>query len=124
MPSQRTIEVGQADVLVILIGGQNELKVSIPTAPPSTIHVVTSVNTHHVVQIDLVDCIILCICQVQLVGHLVGQIQGFFLSLFITHCVGCDGHRHQNCHKHHLLHNQFSYSLELDNLFLVFTYMT
>ena len=77
MPSQRTIEVGQADVLVILIGGQNKLEVSIATAPPSTVHVVASVNTHHVVQINLVDSIILCICQVQLVGHLVGQIQGF-----------------------------------------------
>ncbi len=49
MPSQRTIEVGQADVLVVLVGGQDILKVSIATAPPSTVHVVTSVDTHHVV---------------------------------------------------------------------------
>ena len=46
MPSQRTIEVGQADVLVILVSSQNKLEVSIPTAPPSTVHVVASVQAH------------------------------------------------------------------------------
>ena len=63
MPCERTIEVGQADVLVVLIGGQDILKVSIAALPPYTVHVVASVDTHHVVQVNLIDCIILGICQ-------------------------------------------------------------
>ena len=124
MPCQRTIEVGQADILVILVSSQNKLKVSIATAPPNTVHVVASVNTHQVVEIDFIDCLILCCREVQLVSHLVRKEQSLILGCIIAHCVGSDGHHHQDCHKHHLLHNQFSYSLELDNLFLVFTYMT
>ena len=124
MPCERTIEVRQADVLVVLIGGQDILKVRIAALPPNTVHVVASVDTHHVVQIDLIDCIILGICQGKLPSHLVGEIQGFFLSLHIAHSVGSDSHYHQHCQNHNLLHNQFSYLLELDNLFLVFTTMT
>ena len=66
LPCERTIEVGKSHILVVLIGGQDILEVCVTAVPPATKNVIPSVNTHQVVQVDLIDCIILGIRQVQL----------------------------------------------------------
>ena len=46
MPSHRTIEMCQSDVLVVLLGVQHIAEVSIAAVPPDAKHVGVSVQTH------------------------------------------------------------------------------
>ena len=49
LPCQGAVEVRETDVLVVLVSSQDILEVSIPTAPPSTVHVIATVHTQEVV---------------------------------------------------------------------------
>ena len=69
LPSHGAIEVVQSYILVILPGSQHEAEVCVTTIPPDAKHVAMSVHAHQVVQIDLVDCLILCSGEVQLVSQ-------------------------------------------------------
>ena len=73
LPSHGAIEVVQCYILVILPRSQHEAEVCVTTIPPDAKHVAMTVQAHQVVEVDLVDCLILCSCEVQLVGHLVRE---------------------------------------------------
>ena len=60
MPSYRTIEVRQAHVLFELPAVQNEAEVCVAAIPPDAEDITVSVQAHQVVEVDLVDCLILC----------------------------------------------------------------
>ena len=79
MPSYRTIEVSQAHVLIELPAVQHKAEVCITTIPPDAEDITVSVQAHQVVKVDLVDCLILCSGEVQLVSHLVAQEQCLML---------------------------------------------
>ena len=106
VPVQRTIEIGCCDEGIPLPVEQDIAQVEIAALPVGSVHIVTAGDTHQVVEIDLIGCLVLLVSEIQLISHLVGQEQGFFASLLIAHCVcrdGCCQHHHQ-CEKH-LLHN-------------------
>ena len=75
LPSHGAIEVGQSHVLVVLPRSQHEAQVCVTTIPPDAKHVAMTVQAHQVVEVDLVDCLILCSCEIQLVSHLVREEQ-------------------------------------------------
>ena len=88
MPSHRTIEVGECHILVELPGVQHEAEVCIAAIPPDAEDISVSVQTHQVVEIDLIDCLILCSGKVELVSHLVREEEGIVLCCIIAHsCV-------------------------------------
>ena len=60
VPSYRAIEVGECHILVELPAGQDIAEVGVTTVPPSAEDIGVSVQAHQVVEIDLIDCLILC----------------------------------------------------------------
>ena len=77
LPSHRAIEVGECHILVELPAVQHEAEVSITAIPPDAEDITVSVQAHQVVEIDLIDCLILCSGEVELVSHLVREEEGF-----------------------------------------------
>ena len=96
VPVQRTIEIGCCYEGIPLPVVQDIAQVEITALPVGSVHIVTAGDTHQVVEIDLIGCLVLLVSQIQLVGHLVGQEQGLVASLLIAHCVCRDG-----CCQHH-----------------------
>ena len=88
LPSHRAIEVGECHILVELPVVQHEAEVSITAIPPDAEYITVSVQAHQVVEIDLIDSLILCSGEVELVSHLVREEEGFVLCCIIAHCVG------------------------------------
>ena len=60
-------------------------QVEVTTLPVGTIHIVYAGDTHEVVEVDFVRCLVLGISQVELVGHLVGEEQGLVAGLLVAH---------------------------------------
>ena len=69
LPSHRTIEVGECHILVVLPAVQDIVEVSVTTVPPSSENISVSVQAHQVVEIDLIDCLVLCSGEVELVSQ-------------------------------------------------------
>ncbi len=67
LPCHGTIEVGAAHIPIILPGVQDKPQVSITTVPPDAERVVVTIDAQQVVQINLIDCFILCCREVQLI---------------------------------------------------------
>ena len=88
LPCYRTIEVGESHILVILPAVQDIAKVSVTAIPPDAEDITVSVQAHQVVEIDLIDCLILCSGEVELVSHLIREEEGLVLCCIIAHCVG------------------------------------
>ena len=40
------------------------------------------------VEVNLVGVVVLLLVEVELVGHLVGEVEGFAACVFVTHCIG------------------------------------
>ena len=64
----RTIEVGESHILIELPAGQNITEVCVTAVPPDAEDITVSVQAHQVVEIDLIDCLILCSGEVELVS--------------------------------------------------------
>ena len=68
LPCHRTIEVGECHILVVLPAIQHKAEVSVTAIPPDAEDITVSVQAHQVVEIDLIDCLILCSGEVELVS--------------------------------------------------------
>ena len=66
LPSHRAIEVGESRILVVLPAVQDIAEVSITAIPPDAEDITVSVQAHQVVEVDLIDCLILCSGEVEL----------------------------------------------------------
>lgn len=64
------------------------------------------VNTQQVVEVYFVCIVILLVVEVQLIGHLVGQVVSLLASRFVIHSRGT----HPGCHCHHHCHHVTSHS--------------
>ena len=88
LPCYRTIEVGESHILVELPTVQDIAEVCVAAIPPDAEDISVSVQAHQVVEVDLIDCLILCSGEVELVSHLVREEEGFVLCCIIAHsCV-------------------------------------
>ena len=90
LPCYRTIEVGESHILVILPAVQDIAEISVTAVPPDAEDITISIQAHQVVEIDLIDSLILCSGEVELVSHLVREEEGFVLCCVIAHCVGSE----------------------------------
>ena len=73
LPCHRAIEVGECHILVVLPAIQHKAEICVTTIPPDAEDITVSVQAHQVVEVDLVDCLILCSGEVELVSHLVRE---------------------------------------------------
>ena len=110
LPVQRAVEVAGCNVGIPLPVEEYIAQIEVTALPVDAKHIVATCNPHQVVEVNLISCLVLCIRQVQLVSHLVGQEQGLVASLLVAHCTCCHrgGQHHHQCEKH-LLHNLISY---------------
>jgi len=70
-PGERTVEMHAGHVAVVLPGAEHIAQVAVAHLPPESEHVGAGIYIEQVVEVDLIHCLILCICQAELVGHLV-----------------------------------------------------
>ncbi len=84
-PVEGAVEVGGCDIGIPLPIIEDVAQVEVTTLPEGTVHIVYAGDTHEVVEVDFVCCLILGIGQVELVGHLVGEEQGFVAGLLVAH---------------------------------------
>jgi len=70
-PGERTVEMHAGHVAVVLPGAENIAQVAVAHLPPESEHVGAGIYIEQVVEVDLIHCLILCICQAELVSHLV-----------------------------------------------------
>ena len=85
-PRKRAEEVGCGHIAVVLPAGEHEAQVGITTLPVDAEEVGTVVHAEQVVEIDLIDILVLCAAEVELVGHLVGEEESLVASLVVSHC--------------------------------------
>ena len=105
IPVERTKKIGGRPVETQLPVEQDIGHVRIATLPPHGIDIIDTGHSHQIIEVDFIDRLILLVRQVEFVGHLVGQEQGFVAGLFVTHRVSC-GCECQQAHQgyHHLFH--------------------
>ena len=63
-------------------------EVFVAVAPVDAFDFVGGVDAEEVVEVDLVGVVVLLLVEVELVGHLVGEVEGFATCVFVTHCIG------------------------------------
>jgi len=96
-PVKRTIEIGGFNKSTILPIEQDITEVEITTLPVGAIEVGLRVDTHQIVEVDLIGCLVLFLGQVELIRHLVGKEECLLASLFVTHGVCLDCESEQCC---------------------------
>jgi hypothetical protein len=108
-PGYRAIEVFDVQIFVILPGTQHVAEVVVATVPAGAIEVVGAVQTHDVVEVNLIDCLILVVGQFQFVSHFVAQKEGIVLCFFVAHGFGRNGHYHHHCQHQKVFHFHIIY---------------
>ena len=86
-PGDRGEEILEASKLLVLPGGEHVLQVSVATVPPYATDIGTGVDHEQVVEVDLVDGIVLRVCQVQFVSHLVAEEECLVPSIIIARII-------------------------------------
>ena len=107
LPVEGTVEVGSCHKGVPLPRIEDIAQVEVAALPVDAKDVVDAGHSHQVVEVNLVGGLVLCISQIQLVSHLIGQEQRLVTGLLVAHCTcrhSCGQHHHQ-CEKY-LLHNR------------------
>ena len=96
-PVERTVEVRGTAVSAILPVEQDVAQVEVALPPVDTVEVVVVVNTHEVVEIDLIGCFILLVGEVKLIGHLIREEKRLIARLAVTHGRSAQRDREQEC---------------------------
>ena len=99
VPSAGTPYDGAQEVVgsheeVVLPVVQDVTQIVQPVVIIAAIDVGRGVQSQEVVKVDLVCVVVLLVVQVQLIRHLVRQVESLGPGAFKTHCIGCD----EGCH--------------------------
>jgi len=107
IPYQRTIEIGGCTEKVPLPAVEYVANVLVAALPVQAQHIVIVGDTHQVVEVDLIGCLILQVSKIELVGHLVGEEKSLVASLLVGHgaCRHCHGQKGEQG-DNHLFHNR------------------
>ena len=107
LPIEWTIEIGSGTEGIPLPLIKDIAEIKVTAIPVGAKHVVLTGHRHQVVEIDFISCLVLCISEIELVGHLVGQEKCFSAGLFVWHsvCRYCYC-QYGNQGKQHLFHNR------------------
>ena len=95
-PQNRTQEVVGCRQKAVLPVVQNAAKVVQTIGIVAAIKVGRRINPQEIVEVDLVCVIILLVVEVELIRHLVRQVESLCLSTLETHCADT----HPGCHHH------------------------
>ena len=71
VPSQWAVEICSLNICTILPIIEYIAQICISMCPVCPVEVIYCVDTHEVIQINLVCCFVLCFSQIQLVSHLI-----------------------------------------------------
>ena len=85
--TDRFVEVGGSQVMPVLPAGEYPLELALSTVPENSENVRSAHQTYEVIVIDLINCIILCIGEIELISHLIGEEQGLCLCSCVAHCI-------------------------------------
>ena len=86
---------------------QDSSQVCIPIGQEVAVEVIVRVEPHQIVEVDLVSILILFVVEIQLVGHLVGQVQSLLSGLFVSHSIDVQ----QSCKHRNKSENVTSHNL-------------
>ena len=105
-PNDRTKEVVGCHQQAVLPVVQDAAEVVQAIAVVAAVEVGRRIDTQEVVEVDLVGVVILLVVEIELVGHLVRQVESLCLCTFKTHCVGAV----EGCHHKHQGENKLFHS--------------
>jgi hypothetical protein len=90
-----------------------------PGAPAGLLVFSMRIQTHQIVEVNLIDSLILFLGEAQFVSHLVAQEECIISFYLVANSISRDGHNHHHCQKHNLLLNQpISFNDESASYFL------
>ena len=87
VPVERAIEIGGSQIGFILPVKKDITQVEVTLCPICSIEVCLRVDTHQIVEVDLVCGLVLLLGEVEFIGHLVSEEQGLLAGLLVTHCA-------------------------------------
>ena len=93
-PDNRTQEIIGSEEQTVLPVIQDATQVVDSVVIINTIEIGRRPDTEEVIEVDLIGIIILLAVEIELIGHLVGQVESLCLCTFETHCLGT----HPGCH--------------------------
>ena len=93
-PSYRAEEIIGCHQEIVLPVVQDAAEVVETIRVVVAIEIGGSVDTKEVVEVDLIGVVILLVVEVELIGHLIGQVESLCLCTLETHCAGT----HPGCH--------------------------
>ena len=105
-PGDWAVEVAAVQEQAVLCGSENPHEAAVADAPACSVEVGTGIESHQVVEVDLVDRFILSVVESQFVGHFVGEEECLVVCLVVCHRIDRDGYRHQHGHHHDLFHRR------------------
>ena len=116
-PHDRTQEVIGNHQEVVLPVVQDAAEVVQSVAVIAAVEIRRRINTKEVIEVDFVGIVVLLLVEVQLVCHLVRQVESLCLCAVETHCIGTHpGCHHKNCGENKLFHSRIFLCL-FDNAF-------
>ncbi len=83
----RFVEVSVGQICSVLSAGEYPFELALTTVPEYSENVRSTYQAYEVVVIDLIHCIILSVCEIELISHLVGEEERFCLCSFVAHCI-------------------------------------
>ena len=83
LPVEWAIEIRGGTEQIPLPAIEDITDIQVATLPVQSKHVALTGDAHQIIQVNLIGSLILCVRQVQLIGHLVRQEKGLSASLFV-----------------------------------------
>ncbi len=88
-PIDRAIEVSCLEEILVLPIEKDIAQVEVAPSPIVAIEVCFRGDTHKIVEVNLVACLILLLSKVHLIRHFVGEEESLLASLLEAHCLRC-----------------------------------
>ena len=83
----RVIEVSGSQISSVLPSGEYPFELALTAVPEDTENVGSTHQAYEVIVIDLIYRIVLCVGEIELISHLVGEEERFCLCSCVAHCI-------------------------------------
>jgi restriction endonuclease Mrr len=100
-PNHGTIEIYDLGVAIPLPGAEDVTEVGVAAHPEDAIEIRPVVEAKHIIEVDFIDSLVLREAEVELIGHLIREEEGFLASLGEAHGCGRGNYRHHQDQGHH-----------------------
>ena len=96
-PIKRTVEIAGCAKGIVLPIPENIAQVEVTLPPIYAIKVVVIIDTHEIIEVNLISSLVLVISKIQFVCHLIREEECLLASLLIAHGMGRYCHYEQSC---------------------------